>query len=79
MNGTASAIYGTAPTLIGAVPADTALTATDGATRGLRAFVDPHNPVLWFLGIVLVTVGAAGVAGSVKLGPGKLSGSLGKA
>jgi hypothetical protein len=79
MDGTASRIYGTAPVFVGAVPADTALSATDATRRGLGAFVDPHNPVLWLLGIVLVTVGAAGIAGSVKLGPAAIGGKIGKA
>jgi hypothetical protein len=78
MNGTAASLYGTAPTFIGAVPADTALTATDAAKTGWRALVDPNNPMLWLVGIVLVTVGAAGVAGGVRLGPSKISATLGK-
>jgi len=78
-NGTAADIYGTAPTFIGAVPADTAISATDSARRGVKALVDPNNPVLWLLGIVLITVGAAGVAGSVRLGPAKIGANLGKA
>lgn len=79
MYGTAADIYGTAPTFIGAVPADTAISATDSVRTGLKAFTDPNNPVLWLLGIVLVTVGAAGVAGSVRLGPSKISANIGKA
>lgn len=76
----ASEIYGTAPTVIatGSV-ADTAMSATDGVVRGgWKTLVDPHNPLVWFAGILLITVGAAGVAGSVKLGPAKVGGSLGK-
>jgi hypothetical protein len=75
---TASNIYGTAPTFIGAVPAQTALSATDDAKRGWRALVDPHNPLLWAGAILLITVGAAGVAGSARVGPAKLSAALGK-
>jgi hypothetical protein len=79
MYGTSAEIYGTAPTFIGAVTPDTAMSATDSAQRGLRALVDPNNPMLWFLGIVLVTVGAAGVAGTVRLGPAKIGANLGEA
>lgn len=77
MYGTAASLYGTAPTYIGSVPADTAHTATDAATRGLMKISD--SPALWLLGIVLVTVGAAGVAGSFRLGPAKIAGAIGKA
>ena len=78
MEGTAAYIYGTAPTFIPAVAPDTALSATDSARRGLKAFTDPQNPVTWLVGLVLVTIGFAGIAGSVKLGPAKLGGSIGK-
>lgn len=78
MEGTAASIYGTAPTFIGAVVPDTAMSATDSARRGIKAFTDPQSPVLWLALVVLVTVGAAGVAGSVKLGPAKVGGAIGK-
>lgn len=41
-----------------------------------RELVDPGNPLFWFLVIATVTLGAAGVAGSVRLGGAKLSASL---
>lgn len=44
-----------------------------------RALVDPSNPLVWFGGILLVTVGAAGVAGSVRLGRAKISANVGNA
>jgi len=50
----------------------------ESATRGWRALIDPRNPLVWFGALLLVTVGAAGVAGSVRLGPAKVSGSVGK-
>lgn len=78
MEGTAAYVYGTAPTFIPAVVPDTAMSATDSARRGVKAFTDPQNPVVWLIGLLLVTVGAAGIAGSVKLGPAKLGGSIGK-
>jgi len=76
----ASNLYGTAPVIIPAVSPQVAMSATDDSPNGgLRSLVDPHNPIMWFGVLLLVTVGAAGVAGSVKLGPAKVSGSVGKA
>jgi len=45
---------------------------------GMRALVNPRNPLFWVGALMAVTVGAAGLAGSVRLGPAKLSGSVGK-
>lgn len=45
---------------------------------GVRGLLHPNNPLMWFGVILLVTVGAAGVAGSVRLGQAKLSASLDK-
>lgn len=45
---------------------------------GWRALVDPGNPLVVFGVVLLVTVGAAGMAGSVRLGRAKLSASLDK-
>jgi uncharacterized membrane protein YedE/YeeE len=45
---------------------------------GLASLLDPGNPLMWF-GLVLgVTVGAIGVAGSVRLGGAKVSASIDK-
>lgn len=38
----------------------------------------PSNPLTWFGVFLLVTVGAAGMAGSVRLGKVKVSASAGK-
>lgn len=76
---TAQGVYGIAgqgPTY--GVAAPTQRMASDTLDTGWKALIDPHNPLLWFGALLLVTVGAAGVAGSVKLGPAKLSGSVGK-
>lgn len=76
----ASNIYGTAPTIIPAVTPQVAMSATDDAPAGgLRGLTDPHNPLMWFGLLLLLTVGAAGAAGSVKLGPAKITGSVGSA
>jgi hypothetical protein len=45
---------------------------------GMKSLVDFRNPLVWFGVFLLATVGAAGVAGSVKLGPAKLAGAVGK-
>jgi hypothetical protein len=48
---------------------------SDGDRFGLFS---PSNPLLWFGIFLAVTVGAAGAAGSVRLGKVKLSASAGK-
>lgn len=77
---TAASVYGAAP----AAPAVTVAhptqhMATDDIRTGVRGLLDPNNPLLWFGAILAVTVGAAGVAGSVRLGRAKLSASLDQA
>lgn len=54
-----------------------AMAHTDDIRTGVRGLVDPSNPLVWFGIILLVTVGAAGAAGSVRLGKAKLSASVG--
>lgn len=78
MEMTASNIYGTAPVFIAGAPPQTALSATDNTPAGWKGLLSPKNPLFWFGAVVLVTIGAAGAAGSVKLGPAKLGGSIGK-
>lgn len=76
---TASGLYGYAgqgPTYGVASPIQQM--ASDEFDNGWRALIDPHNPLMWFGALLLVTVGAVGVAGSVKLGPAKLAASVGK-
>ncbi len=64
----AASIYGTAPVVIPSVTPQVAMSATDDSpSGGLRSLVNPQNPLMWFGVLLLVTVGAAGVAGSVKL------------
>lgn len=80
MDMTAAGLYGTtpqAPAWGGAAAPTQAMGATS-TVGGWRGLVDPHNPLAWFGAILLVTVGAAGVAGSVRLGRAKLSASLDK-
>jgi hypothetical protein len=76
---TAESIYGTAPVVpgVGLAP-DTAISATGTSPTGWRALADPHNPLMWFGAIMLITVGLAGVAGSARIGPVRVAGSAGK-
>lgn len=74
----ARSVYGVQPQMpsIG-IAAPTQHMATDHIKGGLRGLLDPQNPLMWFGALVLVTVGAASVAGSVRLGPAKVSVSAG--
>ncbi|HEX6869894.1 MAG TPA: hypothetical protein VF163_02245 [Micromonosporaceae bacterium] len=79
LNYTAASLYGTTPqgpSYGVPVAAPTAGMATDDIRSGWRGLVDPHNPLMWFGAILAVTFGLAGVAGSVRLGRAKLSGSI---
>ncbi len=76
----AADIYGTPPVYQPAVT-DQSFSGTDATstTRGHKSLLDPRSPVVWFGAILLITVGAAGVAGSVRLGPAAVGGKIGKA
>lgn len=76
----AANIYGTAPVAIPAVAPPASASSTDalGHAGGWKGLVSPKNPLMWLGLIGLATVGAAGLAGSVRLGPAKASASLGK-
>lgn len=77
----ASTLYGTTPqgpSYGVEVAAPTANMGTDDVTAGWRGLVDPANPLFWFGAILLVTVGAAGVAGSVRLGRARVQASVGQ-
>jgi CHASE1-domain containing sensor protein len=50
---------------------------TDDIASGVRGLIDPNNPLVWFGGILLITVGAAGFASSVRLGKAKASINVG--
>jgi len=76
---TASSVYGATPQAPNyGVAAPTQAMGTDDITTGWKGLLDPNNPLMWFGVILLVTVGAAGVAGSVRLGRAKLSAQLGE-
>lgn len=42
------------------------------------SLLSPQNPLLWFGGVLAVTVGLVAVSGSVRLGRAKVSASVGK-
>lgn len=76
---TAASVYGTAvqaPNYGIAEP--TQHMGTDDIATGWRGLVDPHNPLMWFGVILLVTIGAAGVAGSVRLGRARIHAGVGE-
>ena len=77
----AANIYGTAPVAIPAVSPPASASSTDalGHAGGWKGLVNPNNPMFWLGVVVLTTFGAAGLAGSVRLGPAKATGSIGKA
>jgi hypothetical protein len=76
----AASLYGTvdvAPSMGVAAPMQPV--GVDQSDSGLSWIVNPRNPLMWFGVLLLATVGAAGVAGSVRLGPAKAGASIGKA
>lgn len=79
-NMTAATLYGTAPQgpAYGTM-APTQTMGTDTLATGIKALVDPNNPLMWFGLTLVIMVGAAAVSGNVRLGRAKLSASVGKA
>lgn len=78
---TAAEIYGCSPQVpsnAGAA-APTAYMGTDDLVTGVRGLLSPRNPLFWFGVVLAVTLGAVGVAGSVRLGRAKVSAALDKA
>lgn len=71
---TAQSLYG-GPPVAAAAPVESP--ATDDIRGGVRALVDPNNGLFWLGVFLAVTVGAAGAAGSVRLGKAKLSAAVG--
>jgi hypothetical protein len=71
-------LYGCAPQMpVAGIAAPTQQMGTNDLSIGAKGLLDPHNPLLWFGAFLLTTVGAASVAGSVRLGRTKLSASAG--
>jgi hypothetical protein len=73
-------MYGIAPQTPAAVVSSSPLPGVTGDDfgSGWRALVNPDNPLFWAGVLVLVTVGAASVAGSARLGPIRVSAGAGK-
>ena len=70
----AASVYGATPQAPSyGIAAPTQGMATDDIKTGWKGLVDPNNPLTWFGVFLLITVGAAGVAGSVRLGRAKVS------
>lgn len=69
-----AATYGFPPqTPVGVgVAAPTQRMGTDDLKTGWRSLVDPANPLFWLGGLLAVTLGFAGVAGYVRLGPARV-------
>jgi hypothetical protein len=76
----ASSLYGATPQAPSyGVAAPTAQMGTDDLTAGWKGLMDPHNALFWVGVVLAVTFGAAGVAGSVRVGRAKVSGSIDQA
>lgn len=83
-NWTSQSLYGmgsASPVMdpVGAAPTQTMMPVTGDFGDGYKSLVNPRNPLFWFGVVLVVTVGAAGVAGTVRVGPARVSGSVGKA
>jgi hypothetical protein len=78
---TSQSLYGCAPnTPVGAgteTPTQRMGMGSGDLSTGLRGLLDPKNPLTVFAAVLLVTVGAASAAGSVRLGKAKVSASVG--
>lgn len=75
---TAESMYGARPQAPSyGVAAPTQSMGTDDIASGVRGLLDPNNPLVWFGAVLLVTVGAAGFASSVRLGKAKASIAVG--
>lgn len=75
----AESVYGMTPQAPAwGVAAPTAHLGSDDMSSGLRALIDPHNPLVWLGGIVALTVGFAGLAGSARVGSIRVKASAGK-
>lgn len=81
MDFTAASLYGMTPQAPSVGPASAPISdpaTTDPLGTGWRRLTSPANPLFWAGALILVTVGAIGVAGSVRLGRAQLSVSADK-
>jgi hypothetical protein len=74
-----ASLYGCEPQMpsIG-IAAPTQQMGTDDLRVGINGLLDPKNPLLWLGGFLLVTVGAASIAGSARLGKVSVAVGAGK-
>lgn len=81
MNLTASSLYGCTPQAASwgsvAAPTEHMGSTEPGMDGGFKTLVNPRNPIVWFGVLLLATVGLAGVAGSARIGPAKVSAAIG--
>lgn len=78
---TSAGLYGTSAQVpLGGVAAVTQPMGvySEGAAQGYKSLIDPQNPIMWLGVFLLVTVGAAGVSGSARLGPARVAAGVGK-
>lgn len=81
MTFTAQGLYGATPQAPSYAPTAAptqSMAYTDDLRSGVAGLVDPANPLFWFGVVLAVTVGAAGAAGSVRLGRATLKASIDK-
>lgn len=79
---TAASLYGAAtvtPNGAGVAAPTERMGSHPDISSGVRGLVDPNNPLVWAGVVMLVAFGAAGVAGSVRLGSARVAASVGKA
>lgn len=73
---TAASVYGATAAAPSYQAPTTQIMAPAAWPGGVAGLLSPHNPVFWVGVVLAVTVGALGVAGSVRLGEAKLSASV---
>lgn len=73
---TAASVYGATPATPLYQAPTTQVMAPSAWPSGVAGLLSPHNPVFWVGVVLAVTIGALGVAGSVRLGEARLSASV---
>lgn len=74
-----AARYNLSPGLGSHTPSELHTAATPGVGAAAAAQPwNPHNPLFWFAGIAALTFGLMAVSTTVRVGPAKVSASLGK-
>lgn len=76
---TAESLYGSTPQApsYGIAAPTQGMATTDNGLSGWSALISPKNPLFW-AGVLLVAgVGLGAIAGSARIGPAKVSASVG--